>query len=57
MFVASLRFAWRDVQCHWVGNIKRKAARSNPIAVAGVHVVLWSAALLTLIVGAEFWRG
>jgi len=57
IFVASRRFACRDKRCHWVGNLTRNAARSRPIAVTGVRAALWSAAFLTLVVGAEFWRG
>ena len=57
MFMGSRRFACRDMRCHWLGNLTRNAPRHGSTAIARVHPLLWSAALLTLIVGAEFWRG
>lgn len=56
-FVASRRFVCRDKRCHWLGNLTRNAVRSKPVTVARRHALLWSAVMLALLAGAEFWRG
>jgi len=57
MFAASRRFACRDIRCQWVGNLTRNSAGHVAASFSPVHVVLTTATLLTLVIGAELLRG
>jgi len=53
-FITLRRFKCYDFRCHWEGNlVQKRTAKRSPLSLAGAGAIVFSAALLTIVVADE----